>query len=469
MKVVNIVPDNPFSTPSNFEYPNSIKDYLISSYTIAIKNPTNDHDKSIIGRVYIFNKLKWLNNEYLDKKITKDDYISQYNKILSLQKTDKSHNNFVNIMVEFISSDNKKLFTTIDISSDIGDYSVDYPPIFNQIPTDELVLANVFGSLPKYWKSVYGIDGTIWDLKINIDNPPITSPDVTPIGATPSISSATSSTSTKINLTIVDLGDNPTVQAKTDIDDFIIYIGDEPKPQPDVFEDLPELDSEYIEVPYNGLPDDEIIVNLDQEFASFPDTQEKFNKNDNLTLPYIEKSTTTLSDSSKKETMSNKQITVIREKTSSNGVAGTMYFNGVVIALTLERPFNPPQNENPNLKCITAGKYNLGFMKSDKKFLIKHYVYFTDSVDANLRTGVVSGLADPNPPKEYGVPYQKGIRIHGGGPMTNSLGCILVSNKRKSNGYDLGYDINVAKSITKLIYSKNITKILIINEFDKNS
>jgi len=459
MKVLNVVPDKPFSNPSNFDYPKGIKDYLISSYTIGIKNPSNDYDKSLVGKVYIFNTLKWLNAEYLNKQISKDVYIVQYNRINDLQKTDTYRNDFVDIKVEFITSDNKKIFTSIDISSNIGDYSVDYPPVFNKKPSDELVLANVFGTLPKYWKSVYGIDGTIWDLKANIDNPPVVTPiaaTLSAIAATPSTITATSSTSTKINLTIVGLGDDTKVQAKTDISDFLIYIGDEPKPEPDVFTNLPELDGEYIEEPYVGQPDN--VVDLDQEFASFPESNVKYNDNDSITSPFIEKSMVNISDSSKKQTLSNKQLTLIREKTSGKGVIGTMYFNGEQIALTLERPFDPPQNKNANFKCITAGCYDLTLDSTSKAFIKKHYVKFPESSNAVYRSGVA--------PRINKVPNQLGIRIHGGSTMKDSLGCVLVSNKRKSNGNDIVYDVSVTQYISKLIYSKNITKILIINEFN---
>ena len=274
---------------------------------------------------------------------------------------------------------------------------------------------------------------------------PAETPEVTPVVETPSTIAATPSA--KISLVVNDIPEGFTIQAKTDMPLFSIYVGDQTKKVYDDYNDLPELDSEYIEEDFKGA--EESVVNLDDAFVSFPESTESYVDSSKASLddPFIEKSMAKISDASKKETESDKQLTLIRESTGDRGVKGTMYFNGKIVATTLERPYNPPQNKNQNEKCITEGTYKLSFEKSGKSFLQKHYVKFPESDKASYKTGVITAI--------NGVPSQQGIRIHGGGSMMDSLGCVLVSDKRKSNG-DLVYNISIAQYITKLINLKNI-------------
>lgn len=258
------------------------------------------------------------------------------------------------------------------------------------------------------------------------------------------------------------LYDVPTeIQAKTDMSLFYVYVGDRPLDSTniDIFNDSVTADDEYVESDFSGIEDS--VVDLSDLFSSFPESNVTYNDSSNASLddPFIEKSMAKISDASKKETESDKQLTLIREATSDKGVKGTMYFNGKVVALTLERPYNPPQNKKQGEKCITSGTYNLSLDSTSKAFIKKHYVKFPESDKAVYRTGVA--------PRINGVPSQQGIRIHGGGNMTDSLGCVLVSKKRKSNGYDIVCEVEVTQYITKLINLKNIKNIKIINEFLK--
>lgn len=283
-------------------------------------------------------------------------------------------------------------------------------------------------------------------------NPPGLSAS-TPIAATPSATA-----SSKIPLVINDIPEGFTIQAKTDMPLFSIYVGEKPLESSniDIFDDSVTADDEYIEADFSGI--EESIVNLDDAFISFPESTASYVDSSNASLdePFIEKSMAKISDASKKETESDKQLTLIRESTGDRGVKGTMYFNGKIVATTLERPYNPPQDKNQSEKCITSGTYKLSFTTSGKSFLKKHYVKFPESDNPIHRSGVLTAID--------GVPSQQGIRIHGGGDMNDSKGCVLVSDKRKSNG-DLVYNISIAQYITKLINLKKIKNIKIINEF----
>lgn len=280
--------------------------------------------------------------------------------------------------------------------------------------------------------------------------------DQSNISATASadLNNISATASTKIPLVLYDV---PTeIQAKTDMSLFYVYIGDKPN-DIDIFEDSITADDEYVEVNFEGIEDS--VVDLTDLFISFPESTASYVDSSNTSLdePFIEKSMAKISDASKKETESDKQLTLIREATSDKGVKGTMYFNGKIVGLTLERPYNPPQDKKQGEKCITAGTYKLSLDSTSKDFIKKHYVKFPESDIPVYRTGVA--------PRINGVPSQTGIRIHGGGNMTHSLGCVLVSTKRKSNGYDIASEIAVTQYITKLINQKKIKNIKIINEF----
>lgn len=351
----------------------------------------------------------------------------------------------------------------------INDYTGLHKFLTNNLSTDELLYDafieagdNYEGPYTKDIKDPVNffnlLDGNVPEIVPEVitasASTPEATPEVTPVVETPSTIAATPSA--KISLVVNDIPEGFTIQAKTDMPLFSIYVGDQTKKVYDDYNDLPELDSEYIEEDFKGA--EESVVNLDDAFVSFPESTESYVDSSKASLddPFIEKSMAKISDASKKETESDKQLTLIRESTGDSGVKGTMYFNGKIVATTLERPYDPPQDKNQNEKCITAGTYKLSFEKSGKSFLQKHYVKFPESDKASYKTGVITAI--------NGVPSQQGIRIHGGGSMMDSLGCVLVSDKRKSNG-DLVYNISIAQYITKLINLKNIKNIKIINEF----
>lgn len=97
-------------------------------------------------------------------------------------------------------------------------------------------------------------------------NVPKSVPDVAPpppsilfVVATPSTIAATPSP--KIPLVVYDIPNDFTIQAKTDMPLFSIYVGDQTKKIYDDYNDLPELDSEYSEDVFKGF--EELTVTPD--------------------------------------------------------------------------------------------------------------------------------------------------------------------------------------------------------------
>lgn len=97
-----------------------------------------------------------------------------------------------------------------------------------------------------------------------IQKTPVVVESTTPIVAestTPTTEPADISTY-KIKLIINDIPDNFTIQAKTDMPLFSVYVGDKTKEIYDDFNNLPELDSEYIDGDFKGA--EELAVTVEQ-------------------------------------------------------------------------------------------------------------------------------------------------------------------------------------------------------------
>jgi hypothetical protein len=279
-------------------------------------------------------------------------------------------------------------------------------------------------------------------------------------------------------------GQNIKINAKTDLPNFYVFIGPE-NVDGDQISEYDSLDPEYTEGVFVGEPDN--VPEWPAEYLKMPDEPDEF-KNwkppgiptsssdadtintegtdfNDIKKPIIAQSMAKISDSSLKETKSFTQLTLIREKTSSKGTSGTMYFNGKAIAVTCEQPYISAKEKphtglkpNENFRCIESGFYPLSLDATLKSWLAQHYVKFADSDKAVERNGVL--------PRINSVPGQQGIRIHAGGKKDDSAGCVLVSNK-STGDFRQVCEMDTTKYITKIIYQYKIKNIKIINEFLK--
>jgi hypothetical protein len=293
----------------------------------------------------------------------------------------------------------------------------------------------------------------------------------------------------KLPLRISIAGTDIKINAKTDLPSFYVFLGDG-KVNGDELSEYDELDPEYTEGAFVGEADN--VPEFPPEYLKMPDEPDEF-KNwkppgaatssedadlintasggtgaGDIKVPIIAKSMVKISNESEKETKNFHRLTLIREKTGTKGTQGTMYFNGKAIAKTLERPYisakvkpHDGKIENENNRCIESGTYPVSLDTTKKSWLAQHYVKFTDSEVAKEKSpGVL--------PRINGVPGQSGIRIHAGGKMDDSLGCVLVSNNSTGEGRQT-CEMETTKYITKLIYQYKLKEIKIIDEFLKSA
>jgi hypothetical protein len=307
---------------------------------------------------------------------------------------------------------------------------------------------------------------------------------VTPVNedTKPSEVSGVTQEVTKLPIRISIADSKISITAKTDLPEFFVFIGEE-QLEGDGISDYDTLDPEYTEGAYVGEPDN--VPEFPEEYLKMPDEPDEY-KNwkppgvptssddasgidtagttiNDIKTPVIARSMTKLSASSEKQIKSYHQLTLIREKTSSKGTTGTLYFNNKAIAVTCEHPYisakekpHTGTKENENSRCIEHGTYPLSLDSTSKSWLAKHYVKFPDSEKAVERNGVL--------PRINSVPGQSGIRIHAGGSKKDSLGCVLVSNNSTGEGRQV-CEMETTKYITKIIYQYKIKEIKIIDEF----
>ena len=83
-----------------------------------------------------------------------------------------------------------------------------------------------------------------------------------PPGLSASIPTTSATASSKIPLVVNDIPEGFTIQAKTDMPLFSIYVGDQTKKVYDDYNDLPELDSEYIEEETTALPEEPVTLDV---------------------------------------------------------------------------------------------------------------------------------------------------------------------------------------------------------------
>lgn len=166
--------------------------------------------------------------------------------------------------------------------SNINDYTGLNKFLTSNLSTDEL-LYDAFIEAGDSYEGPYtkDIKDPVNFINFLDGNVPKSVPDVPPpppnilfIVATPSTIAATPSP--KIPLVVYDIPDDFTIQAKTDMPLFSIYVGDQTKKVYDDYNDLPELDSEYSEDVFRGFEEeiaspDPIDEDVDESASSIED------------------------------------------------------------------------------------------------------------------------------------------------------------------------------------------------------
>lgn len=323
-----------------------------------------------------------------------------------------------------------------------------------------------------------------------------------PIGVTGS-TGATASSAIKFTPTIKGIIDGFQITAKTDLPNFTIYVGD-PEKWP-VKENIEEevtagnaedfenidgapdmLDDEYSEEPivdniadmseyYSSIDDrptyidkEEVIDNTEKVGTEGGNVDTKTESN-GIKSTSVSKAHTGGYDkydrATKEQTWKSDQLTLVRESTSEIGVQGVLYWASTAIAVSLEHPWVSKKTKphtgakaNENVRCIEAGNYILRMKTTTSNdWLRKQFIKFPDHPNGAI-TAV--GKDDSTAPEG-----QRGICIHPGGKKKDSLGCVLVAEKRKEDG-NLFFDRKASDYVATLVYKHKLKSIVIINEFN---
>jgi len=160
-------------------------------------------------------------------------------------------------------------------------------------------------------------------------------------------------------------------------------------------------------------------------------------------------------------------LVVVREFADEKRTSGVMWYNKKVLGFTVEDAIR--NNLVKDITAIPNGFYNVALDITGNENLTSCYVRFPkDSRSIFKSPGVFPRVGTT----KDGVYLNStkfntsGIRIHNGTDETWSSGCIIYSSERLANG-KLKNDVNHCQALTKLIYDKKITKIVVTNEFER--
>ena len=158
-------------------------------------------------------------------------------------------------------------------------------------------------------------------------------------------------------------------------------------------------------------------------------------------------------------------LVVVREFSNTKRTGGTMWYNKNVIGFTVEDPVRTKKEDDKT--AIPNGYYNVVLDTTGNQALTRCYVKFPNDSRSKFKSpGVfprVGTSSDGATLKGYGLSFA-GIRIHNGTDEGWSSGCIIYSSERFSDG-KLKNDIPHCQALTKLIYDKKITQIVVTNEY----
>lgn len=167
-------------------------------------------------------------------------------------------------------------------------------------------------------------------------------------------------------------------------------------------------------------------------------------------------------------------LVLVRETTSEKGTPGALYYQGKLIAYTLEDPVRDSMERNkkgegtgntaiPDTeKRLSGVPYNLVFdTYTGKPYIRKTFQQFEGIGLAGVRVGTSKSggsLVDPKGDLDFA-----GIWLHQGLTKTYSSGCILVSSVR-TGPYSVKEELDTIKAVNRLIYDNKITKLYIVND-----
>jgi hypothetical protein len=173
-------------------------------------------------------------------------------------------------------------------------------------------------------------------------------------------------------------------------------------------------------------------------------------------------------------------LVVVREATGARGTPGTLWYQGKMLAYTVEDEVKKVKIKKetaiPDTQKMLNGKpYNLVFSDvTSSDWIRQTFQNFkglnqypakwptSETKIAGVRIGTSTdgvSLVDPSGNLNF-----SGVWFHHGASKNSSEGCIIVSSERAPNYY-VKTDLAAAKKLNTFIYNNKITKLYIVNDF----
>ncbi len=163
---------------------------------------------------------------------------------------------------------------------------------------------------------------------------------------------------------------------------------------------------------------------------------------------------------------------------SGGRTLGALYYKGILVAYTVEEIVRFDKKIK-HQTAIPAGVYYITLDITSVPGLTKNYVSLKGKGKhpANWPTsstrGVFPRVGNDLPTAVNVINYKNfpfdGIRIHAGTSENSSSGCIIVSYTRDNNGILTGNTLQKSFEMTRLIYDNNITRLVVVNDFDRRT
>ena len=163
---------------------------------------------------------------------------------------------------------------------------------------------------------------------------------------------------------------------------------------------------------------------------------------------------------------------------SGGRTLGALYYKGILVAYTVEDIVRFDKKIK-HQTAIPAGVYYITLDITSVPGLTKNYVSLKgkEKHPANWPTsstrGVFIRVGNDKPTAVNVINYKNfpfdGIRIHAGSSENSSSGCIIVSYTRDNNGILTGNTLQKSFEMTRLVYDNNITRLVVINDFDRRT
>jgi len=163
---------------------------------------------------------------------------------------------------------------------------------------------------------------------------------------------------------------------------------------------------------------------------------------------------------------------------SGGRTLGALYYKGILVAYTVEDIVRFDKKIK-HQTAIPAGVYYITLDTTGVPGLTKNYVSLKGkgkhpaNWSITSTRGVFPRVGNDKPTAVNVINYKNfpfdGIRIHAGSSENSSSGCIIVSYTRDNNGILTGNALQKSFEMTKLIYNNDITRLVVINDFDRRT